>query len=157
MGPHIDSAVKKCHGLLGMLRRAADYLPRELLKLVYTSVIRSHLEYCSATFIHSAPTHLNKLDIIQKIASRIITGSSSMTHSAPLQLQLGLDSLHVRRLNHVATLVEDILAGKSHPHFNDFFTDTDGTPVVTTSSRKLDSKRFRCFGTKIYNERKNRV
>src|SRR5437867_6186944 len=75
MGPHIDSAVKKCHGLLGIRRRAADYLPRELLKLVYTSVIRSHLEYCSATFIHSAPTHLNKLDIIQKIASRIIAGS----------------------------------------------------------------------------------
>ena len=32
MGQHIEEVVKKCHGLLGMLRRAASCLPRDILK-----------------------------------------------------------------------------------------------------------------------------
>src|SRR5437867_8859008 len=97
MGPHIEAVVKKCHGLLGMLRRAGASLPRDLLKLIYVSMIRAQLEYCSATFVRSASTmHLNKLDVVQKIASRIIMDSPSQTHSAPLQTQLGLELLHLR-------------------------------------------------------------
>ena len=76
MGQHIDEVVNRCHGLLGMLRRSTIFLPKVLLKLIYTSTIRSQLEYCSATFYKAATTHLTKLDIIQKIASRIITDST---------------------------------------------------------------------------------
>ena len=53
MGPHIEAVVKKCHGLLKMLRRAGASLPRDLLKLLYVSMIRAQLEYCSATFVIS--------------------------------------------------------------------------------------------------------
>ncbi len=34
-GPHIDTAVRKAHGLLGAFARAAPSLPRPLLKLAY--------------------------------------------------------------------------------------------------------------------------
>jgi len=44
-GPHIDTVVNKCHGLLGTLARATPYLPRQLLKLSYTALIRTHMEY----------------------------------------------------------------------------------------------------------------
>jgi len=93
MSKHIDATVSKCHGLLGMLRRASKVLPRELLKLTYCSLIRSQLEYCSAVFAMAAPSHLSKLDIVQKIASRIITSSEPRSHSAPLLELLELDSL----------------------------------------------------------------
>ena len=75
MGMHIQNVAKKCHGLLGVLRRAASYLPPSLLTLAYISLIRTHLEFCSATFYMAAPSHLKKLDVIQKITSRIITNS----------------------------------------------------------------------------------
>src|SRR6266516_649629 len=61
MGQHIESVVKKCRGLLGMLRRSSSHLPIELRKLIYIAVIRSQIEYCSAVFINSAPSHLLKL------------------------------------------------------------------------------------------------
>src|SRR2546425_8499484 len=86
-------------------------LPRELLRLIYVALIRSQLEYASATFANAASSHLNKLDIVQKIASRIVTGSPAHTHSAPLQLQLALQSLQSRRISHVASIVENILNG----------------------------------------------
>ena len=59
MANHIDATVTKCHGLLGVLRRAAVYLPEKLLKLVYTSIIRSHLEYSSA-LIHEGEARVVK-------------------------------------------------------------------------------------------------
>jgi len=155
MRPHIESVVKKCHGLLGMLRRAGTSLPRELLKLIYVSMIRAQLEYCSATFVGSASTHLNKLDVIQKIASRIITDSPSQTHSAPLQAQLGLEPLCLRRHRHVSTLVSKILTGKSHPFFEDFFDgETDGTNGAP-ATKGLQLKRFRNNGLAIYNDYNN--
>jgi len=40
----IDNVVSKCHGLFGTLARATPYLPKQLLKLTYTALIRSHLE-----------------------------------------------------------------------------------------------------------------
>lgn len=150
MGAHIDIVVKKCHGLLGMLRRSSAFLPRDLRKLVFTSVIRSQLEFCSSTFINAAPTHLKKLDIIQKIASRIITDSSPQTHSAPLQLQLGLDSLSSRRNNHAIALVSDIVIGKTHPYFKDFFSTEAQVPSRTL--KKLETKRFSRFGLALYND-----
>ena len=139
MGPHIDTVVKKCHGLLGMLRRSAHHLPLELIKLIYIAVIRTRLEYCSSIFINAAPTHLTKLDIIQKIAARIIVGVPSQSHSAPILLQLGLDSLHIRRQEHVTSLVENIFKGNSHPYFKDFFSGID-CPVLATSHRTKFSK-----------------
>ena len=62
----IDNVVSKCHGLLGTLARATPYLPKQLLKLAYTTLIRFHLEYCSSLYSSVAKTHLKKLDVIQK-------------------------------------------------------------------------------------------
>jgi len=50
-GPHIDYVINKCQGLLGILSRATSHLPKELFKLLYTALIRSHMEYCSSIVI----------------------------------------------------------------------------------------------------------
>jgi len=71
-GPHIDNVTNKCQGLLGILARATLYLPKELLKLICTALIRSHMEYCSAIFSSAAKIHLKKLDVIQRKAARSI-------------------------------------------------------------------------------------
>src|SRR3989442_2514872 len=155
MGPQINSVVSKCRGLLGMLRRASSHLPTKLLKLIYTAVIRSQLEYCSSTFINAAPTHLTKLDVIQKIAARIITGVPSQSHSAPLLLQLDLESLHVRRLDHYATLVENVIKGNSHPYFRDFFQPTLASSTSSRSDTKLNNKRFSRFGSSLRKDNNN--
>jgi len=40
-GPHIDNVANKCQGLLVILA-SLQYLPKELLKLIYSAIIRSH-------------------------------------------------------------------------------------------------------------------
>ena len=130
----------------------SSYLPPALLTLAYTSLIRSYLEYNSATFATAAPTHLKKLDVIQKIASRVITNSPSQTHSAPLQILLGLDALELRRTNHVVNLVEKIVSGRTHPYFIDYISSASHSNISTSSvsfNRNLDNKRFSRFGLRM--------
>jgi hypothetical protein len=55
------------------------------------------MEYASSLLVPVAKSHLTKLDVIQRIASRIITGSPPQAHSAPLLAALGLESLQSRR------------------------------------------------------------
>lgn len=154
MSRHIDDVVTKCHGLLGVLRRAAKVLPRDLLRLTYISLIRSHMEYCSSTFISAAPSHLVKLDVVQKMASRIITNSLPRTHSAPLQLALGLNPLAERRMDHLRTIVENICTNKTHPFFkNNFFVSN---PDVRPVQSRMESKRFSSFGRTYFDEYENR-
>nr|XP_047133812.1 uncharacterized protein LOC124811930 [Hydra vulgaris] len=120
----------KCKGLLGY---SANELPQELLKSAYTSIIRSQLEYCSAVFAPAANIHLHKFDVIQKIASRIITRAPSNAHSSPLQEKLGLESLKTRRI------------------FN-----TEGGLLCSRDDRasriKIGDKRFSRYAISIFNE-----
>jgi len=60
IGSHIDIIVNKCRGLLGTLAHATLYLPTQLLKLSYTAIIRTHMEYCSSLFTSAAKSHLKK-------------------------------------------------------------------------------------------------
>ena len=154
LSEHIDIIVRKCHGLIGALSRAVPFLPRSLLKLAYSALIRTHLEYCSAILSMASKTQLSKLDTIQRIAARIIHGVPRDAHSEPLLRALRLEPLEERRTNHIVALVNSILAENCHPAFNNLFTvQLDGTIHDTTRSRlKVGSKRFSIMGARLFNE-----
>lgn len=159
LGPHIDTAVRKAHGLLGALARAAPSLPRPLLKLAYTALIRSHLEFCSALLTPVAKTHLKKLDTIQRSAARIIFGLPRDAHAQPLLDELKLDSLETRRNQHVRTLVNSILKEDCHPALSQLFAlGPEGQVVNNLISRTaFGGKRFSIMGAKIFNLGKTTV
>src|SRR3954470_5070564 len=116
----------------GCPQKSCLYLPPSLLTLAYISLIRTHLEFCSATFYMAAPSHLKKLDVIQKIASRIITNSPPCTHSLPLQTLLGLETLSSRRLKHISKIVNAISTNSCHPFFRNFFNPLPSASYEST-------------------------
>src|SRR6266516_3885681 len=63
---HIEKTVNKCHGLIGVIRKAKHILPLSLLKLSYTALVRPHLENCSLTFASASKTNLAKAVTVQK-------------------------------------------------------------------------------------------
>ena len=65
-GEHIVGTVSRCHGLLGLLHRAAPSLTRDLLRLAYMALVRTHLEYCSTLLISVSSCHTTKLEVVQK-------------------------------------------------------------------------------------------
>lgn len=154
LGEHIDKVVKKGNGLLGALGRASPYLTRQLLRTAYISLVRTHLEYCSALLQPAANTHLKRLDVVQKKAARIICDVPRTAHAAPLLESLNLEPLDTRRRAHISDLVEAILDKRCHPAFFDFFTvDNKGVVAAKITPRlRIGAKRFAVMGPTIYNE-----
>ena len=150
---HIEAIRKKCNGLLGVLRRAASTLPRELLRLAYISLIRTHLEFASAVLAPYSTTQLDQLETIQRVAARIILNLPRDAHAAPLLEILRLPLLGERRREHVALLVERALSGRCHPALRDYF-QIDASGWVGGCGARIGAgrKRFRNFGALTYNE-----
>ena len=103
-----------CNGLLGVLRRTSHLLPRNLCKMFYTAIIRANLEYASNLLLPVAKVHLDKLDVIQRKAARIICQVPADCHADPLLEELGLQSLQSRRIQHLLSTVSSCLENKCH-------------------------------------------
>ena len=151
-GKQVDSVVSVCNGTLGILRRAAKLLPVALLRMMYIALVRSHLEYCSALYAGTAKTHLEKLDVIQRKAARIILGAPHDAHSEPLLNTLRLQSLQSRREAHIIKLVTAIVSDQCHPGLNSLFSiNLEGTVSVPTSRTAMGRRRFNVIGAALYN------
>ncbi len=152
---HITATVNTCNGLLGVLRRISHSLPRKLSKLFYTAMIRSHLEYVSNLLVPVAKVHLDKLEVVQRKAARIICQVPSDSHADPLLEELELQTLHSRRLNQLEKMVKSCLESKCHPDLvmkfckSSHSTDTLTLPAARTF---LGKKRFSYYGAKHYND-----
>ena len=140
---HIDNISRKCHGLLSVLRRAAPCLPRELLRLAYISLIRSHLEFASAVLAPLSNTQLGKLDTIQRIAARIILGVPRDAHAAPLLDTLRLPPLELRRRQHIIDLVNKVLSGRCHPALSGAIREVEGEGVTSDCVARIGAGRKR--------------
>jgi hypothetical protein len=151
---HIDNISNKCHGLLNILRRAASCLPRELLRLTYISLIRSHLDYACAVLAPLSKTHLEKFNVVQRNAARIILGQPSDAHAAPLLETLRLPSLEARRRQHLIDLVVKVLSGHCHPALAGIFREIGGGEVTGDCVARIGAgrKRFRFHAPLVYNE-----
>uniref|UniRef100_A0A3B5PS67 C2H2-type domain-containing protein n=1 Tax=Xiphophorus maculatus TaxID=8083 RepID=A0A3B5PS67_XIPMA len=71
---------------------------RKALKIIYTGLIRSVLDYGSLAFGSASETLLKKLDIIQYQALRLCTGAIRTTAISALLVEMGEIPLYLRRL-----------------------------------------------------------
>ena len=54
------------------------------MKTLYSSLIESHLQYCTLLWANSHVTNIRKFQLLQKKAIRIITSSHYIAHTDPL-------------------------------------------------------------------------
>ena len=65
------AAASKGRSMLGAMYRLQSLLKPSDLKTIYTSFIRSKMEFGSVEFIAAAPTHLARLDRVQRAAEKM--------------------------------------------------------------------------------------
>ena len=102
---HINEKVNKAYRIIGTLRFLSKYLPLHSLDQIYTTMIRSHLDYCDVIYHiphgHAFPFTLNslmeKLERFQYNAALAITGTWRGTNRSKLYEELGWKSLNDRR------------------------------------------------------------
>ena len=62
---HIDGVRRKCHAKLAAIRRAGNYLPSHVRKLLYQTFVLPHLDYCSAVWHSCGVTLSQKIERVQ--------------------------------------------------------------------------------------------
>ena len=117
--PHINYVVERCKTRLNIIRCLVGThwgADTKTLLILYRAIIRPILDYACQIFISALPTIINKLNAIQYISLRIITGALPFTSLESLLIECGEMPLDIRRkyLCHIYKL-KIINAAKSHP------------------------------------------
>ena len=79
--------VEKTHLIL-IINFSCSYLTEEQLKSVTHAYVMSRLDYNNALLVGSPDTLINKLQIIQNAAARLITGTKKCTSITPILFSL---------------------------------------------------------------------
>jgi hypothetical protein len=87
---HISSLCGKISKSLYCLNRIKNFVSATALKMLYFSMVHSHLSYCINVYGCANTTALNSLRLKQKAAVRIVCNAGYRDHTAPLFKQLGI-------------------------------------------------------------------
>ena len=105
-------------------------------------------------FAGASITNQQKLEVVQKIAARIICELPRDTHAAPLLEALQLVELRDRRAELMMKMAENILQGNCHPALKNLFSLNEQHKIVEQNNRTVIGKRrFSAIAAGLYNRK----
>ena len=69
---HISEKVNKAYTMLGIIKRNFTHISRKCSVILYKSLVRSHLEYANNVWYPKRKTDVDKLERVQKRATKLI-------------------------------------------------------------------------------------
>lgn len=70
---HINMVIKKANKMVGFISRMSkDFRNTQTIKILYNSLVRSHLEYASAVWNPVYDVHINRIERVQKKITRLL-------------------------------------------------------------------------------------
>ena len=85
----VSAVVKSSFFQLRLLAKVKPYLSRKDLEKVIHAFITSRLDYCNSLYVGISQSELNRLQLVQNAAARLLTGTKKREHITPV-----LRSLH---------------------------------------------------------------
>ena len=119
-------AASKENQTLGLIRRAIMYKEKQLIVPLYKATVRPHLEYCIQAWRPYRKKDIDKLERIQRRATKMIPGLRDFSYESCL-LQCGLTTLKTRRLRGDQIEVFKIVNGYEDVDRNMFFKLKEGS------------------------------
>ena len=135
----LNKITNKSNSVLGFIRRNLKHENRDIKELVYTSLVRSILEYSSTFWDPFYRKDIGRLEMGQRRAARFVFNDyKPMSSVASMVSQLGWKPLAERRPEHRLSLLYKIINGivaipaDTHLHFI-----TRSTRICHSKSLKL--------------------
>ena len=117
---HIHKMVQKANKVLGVINRTFKYLDPNIMHLLYTSLVRPHLDYASNIWNPYLLEDMCTIEKLQRRATKLIPSLKQCTYQERLSA-LNLPSLQYRRLRMDLIMTYKILQGTVHLRKDHFF------------------------------------
>ena len=93
---HIASKVNKANSMCGLIRRTFSYIDNTTFKLLFTSLVRPHLEYGHSVWNPYKKIDITTVENVQRRASKLVPGLKDLTYEDRLKT-LKMPTLAYRR------------------------------------------------------------
>ena len=99
--------------MAGWVRRSFVYMDKEIFRLLYTALVRCHLEYCAVVWNPHLLKYIDMLEEVQIRATKMVPELKNMTYEERLKA-LNVPTLTYRRLRGDMITVYKIMKGLYH-------------------------------------------
>ena len=115
VGPQVSATVKSCNFQLCQISRVRRYITAGTCRLAVLALVISRLDYCNSLLAGSQELHMNRLQMVQNRAARLITRPRAprgeIVHVTPILEQLHWLPVRQRVLYKLCVLVFNCLHG----------------------------------------------
>ena len=138
---HINIIVQKANNVLGIIKRTFTYRDANSIRLLYTTLVRPILDYCSTVWYHLLLKNIRKLDLVQRRSTKIIPSLYDLSYTERLQ-RLNLQSLLYHRIRMDLIMTYKIINGLVDVDMNYFFTVNANGNHTRSNGLKLYKSRL---------------
>ena len=149
-------AASKGNQIIRLIRRTTMYKEKQLIVPLYKAIVRPHLEYCIQAWRPYRKKDIDKLERIQRRATKMIPELRDFSYESRL-LQCGLTTLETRRLRGDQIEVFKIVNGYEDVDRNMFFKLKEGSrtrghkAALVKEQCRLDMRKY-SFSQRVINE-----
>ena len=127
-----------------MIRRTFTYMDGQLMKELYTALVRPHLEYGNVVWHPYLRKDIDMLEAVQHRATRMIPSFAKLSYEERLR-RIDLPTLEYRRLRGDAIETYKFLTGK-YTDYDPEFLPLHKSVGVTTRGHHLKLVKRECRG-----------
>ena len=149
-------AASKVTQILGLIKRTITYKKKQQIVPLYKAIVRPHLEYCIQAWRPYHKKDIDKLERIQRRATKMIPELRVLVYKSHL-LQCGLKTLEIMRLRGDQIEMFKIVNGYEDGDRNTFFKLKEGSrtrghkAALVKEQCRLDMRKY-SFSQRVINE-----
>ena len=118
---HIDTLYRKTCSKMGAIKKVTTCVNQETALMLYRSLMLQHLDYLDIVYMVATKEVLQKLQLIQNVACRVILRADNRDNVQDMHKQLGLLDLATRREMHLSFTCHKVVYSEGCSSLKKFF------------------------------------
>jgi hypothetical protein len=141
---HIQALSSSCISKLGQINRVKHLFDKKTLARIIDTLVVCKINYCSSVWSNTSEGNVDKIQLIQNYAARIISGVQKFDHISPTISALGWLPIEEHLLYRDTPVMFKCINGQAPSYLCDKFKQRDQVHDRNTRSNEdLDIPKFR--------------